>query len=332
MTSYLRATAVFVFAVLFLAPDLLLARSDDVARPVVSREDIARSLPFQYTIPARGDTPGCLRARLMLSTYNLSSSVSPSTEIAGEQNVLTTRFHLSFALSERLGFWVEPELRRLRWRFGSGEEIGETAWADTWFGLRLSPPANESLLRLGVAGMVLVPTGASNTDGRAGDFTTGVTDYAVIGLCDLDLSRFFASGRCVLYINCGYRWHGDEISGSRVWPDVYPPVIAGRDANFNDVMLLRVGWRYARARLVLEAEIRGDRFVHAGDRMTWRENPVAASAAVRRWLGRRTWMRFGGEVAVSSGGSGVDDLPDPERSFPDWVMFLSAGTQFDLLQ
>jgi len=331
VSSTSRAALFLVLAGWLFAPEGLEARSDDISRDTAAPENVARSLPFLYTIPARGGVPGRLRAELTISAYSLYSTVSPSTQVADEEEVLTTRVRLSLSLTERLSAWVEPARRRVRWRFGSSDELKETAWADTWIGARLSPRRSESLLRFGLAGMVLLPTGAEDA-GRAGDFTTGITDYAVVGLCDIDLSRFFESACCALYINCGYRWHRNEVDGSLVWPDVSYSVVAGEDAEFNDVMLLRVGWRYAAPQLTMEAEVRGDQFIHARRRMEWRENPISANAGLRRWLGRRCWIRLGGEVALSSGGAAAASLSNPEKSFPDWVIFASFGAVMDLLR
>jgi hypothetical protein len=275
-------------------------------------------------------TAGTLMTEISVTHHHIYLSPTPEGDIASKESVLATRLRVSMALPGRLHVWLTPQVRRLRWTVDSGEGISEGSGGDTWLGLRLCPPGGESLLRLGVAGMALLPTGGEGEGGRPGDFTTGSTDYAILALCDLDLSRFVGTDRCVVHFNVGYRWHQDAENGSRVWPDVYPAVPAGENGRFNNQLLLRVGWRYMAHGISMETEFRGDQFVHAGNWIGWRQNPLSISAGLRAWLGKRVWIRVGGEVAFSKGEPASSQMPDPDEEFPDWVIGGSIGRTWSL--
>ncbi len=289
----------------------------------VDKGDSSPAFPMTYVIAARGMASGTVLTEITFSCYHLFDSPSPSGVLAREESVVETRFRF-YASAGRAQLWIEPGTRRFRWDLGAEGEITEWGWTDTWLGLQILPPAGESFVRLGIAGMLLLPTGRDD-GGRPGDFSTGGTDYALMSLCDVDLSRFFGSGRCVVYLNLGYRWHGNDEDGSRVWPDAYPAVPVGEPASFNNQMLLRLGWRYSARGVSLETEFRGDRFIHARDRMGLRENPVSLNAGLRKWFGACFWMRLGGEVAFSKGDPESQAMADPLCAFPDWVVSGSMG-------
>ena len=285
---------------------------------------------MRYVLPARGLAAGTLLTEILVSDYRLYSTPAPEGAVSLEESVLATRFRLSLGLPGRLNVWVEPELRRLRWNLGGGEATSESGWADTWLGVRLCPPGGESLVRLGIAGTMLLPTGSEGEGARPGDFTVGSADYAIMALCDLDVSRHLGADRCVVHFNVGYRWHRDADDGSRVWPDVYPAVPAGETGRFNNQLLLRVGWRYVAHGMSMEAEFRGDQFIHAGKWIGWRQNPLSVSAGLRAWIGERVWIRVVGEAAFSNGEPDSSEMPDPDEAFPDWVIGASVGRGWSL--
>jgi len=309
---------------------LLVLGSVVVGRPgSVDAGDITRSLPLGYVFPARGGQAGRCETEIEVSRYRLFSSLAPSGQRAGEESVLLASVRLSMALTERVHLWLRPQVRRLRWSGGATGE-SESGFGDTWLGVRWVPPRSESLLRFGVAGAVLLPTGREVEGERTGDFTTGVADYAVIGLCDVDFSRYFEPHRCVVMVNVGYRWHRNEREPGYVWPDVYPSGLPGGDEASNDQLLLRLGWRYSASTVSLELEVRGDQFVHARDVISVGENPISFSAGVRKALGAHAWARLSGEVGLSSGDAGTDALAEPERAFPDWTVTASVGVAWQL--
>jgi hypothetical protein len=292
------------------------------ASPSAPCADLSRSLSFFYVLPARGQPSGLASSELSILTCSVYGSDTPGGEPSTSERLVEARLRVSVSVKERATLWVEPGARSIRWALAGGRSVAESGLADLRVGLRLSPPLDESLLRLGLAAEVFLPTGADK--GRPGDFGPESADLSLVFLTDLDLSRWFAPHRCTVSFNLGYRWHRDA-QGALLWPDVVPPVPEGEGGRYNDELLLRLGWRFTSGRLSLDAELRADSFVNAASALHFRENPICLAGRLRSTLHGDWWVGLGGEVSIASGSAATSVLAEPEELYPDWVVRASLG-------
>ena len=179
-----------------------------------------------------------------------------------------------------------------------------------------------SKVKLGIGGEANFATG--DEDRR---FTTGETDFLILGLGTLDLTDLETFVPTRVHINAGYRWNKNEEEGYGIFlpefpdssgfgPPAYPPSPTGDDT-FNDELLFNAALEFPAPQVTFFLEFDWHKFINVDSLPSnLSDNVLTLTPGVAIPMGRGFELKGAGDVNLNSG-----DTPSIAGP-PDWGLWL----------
>jgi len=308
---------------------------------------------------AYNGTRGLLRTRAAdtIGKGRLEFSLSTNAQKLGNQ-----RFYLPNATSPTdsalVDYWFFISRAGLTYGLGEYAEISASVDVRNWIRKVQAQPASQKLATqsrggLGdtdVSGKISIPlptdklrigaegTFSFSTGNKERRFTTGQTEYEVLGLATLDFTDIESFVPTRIHINSGYRWNRNETQGYGIFdpqnpdssgfnPPGYPAVPAGQSNSYNDNFLFSSAIEFPAPQVTFFVEFYWEQL----SKLDINAINTARQAAGALPVSRNTYTLSPGVEFVSSSGSALKLAGDINLNSgdhpslinpPDWGLWM----------
>ena len=255
-----------------------------------------------------------------------------------DYHMFITRGTLTYAVSDYFEFAANLDVRN--WIRDPKDTAGfdiETytrgGLGDTQLSGKITIPLPTPVVKLGALGEASLATGDESPG-----FTTGETEYAVLGLLTFDFVDLESFVPTRLHVNAGYRFNKNEEEGYGIFsadfpdetgfmPPAYPAVPEGESDSFNDSFLFNSAIEFPAPQVTFFVEFDWDQLLVDPDslpdgvsRNTYTLTPGLAVNLSKNWE-----IKAAGDINLNSG-----DTPSFANP-PDWGLWLMLAATAEIV-
>lgn len=246
-------------------------------------------------------------------------------------NMIITRGALTYGLNDY--FEISAELEVKNWIRQTVEANGHDiptrtrgGLGDTFLSGKLCAPIPLEYLKLGAFGEVSFPTGSKERR-----FTSGKTDFMLMGLATVDMTNSEAFVPTRIHVNAGYQWNRNEKDGYGIFNPSYPdssgfgppryPASPSNDNTFNDQFSFNAAVEFPAPQVTFFVEFDWQKFINVDPAPTGLSlNELTLTPGVSLPIGANGFeLEAAADINLNSG-----DTPSAVGP-PDWGVWLTLG-------